>query len=457
MTPSDCRHAVKLSTEFELTTPLMIRSGMDGVYTDSTIERAADGRLHVNGYVWASLVRRALARVSGAEKTAAGIGGYEAKTRGVSPLWCEASFTELSDGPVSPDICPAEVRHGNRIDRKWGAAADSALYSDEAVPPGYRVRMDANYFCEDADEADGFAEQFLAALWVIAQGVETIGGGWSYGYGRLTPIHVRRKRLDLANADDRALLWRWANVSWASDKAWTALSTSPPAISRPWTRIAVEAGVLEGQIMAVSTAMPPFDFMVKTSEDMPDSFVFRRRRIQEEGEMVSEIVIPGKAIRQALLSMPLERRFRSLPGKGACLDENRKTGCDCIRCRWFGSVERRGIVSVADAVVRDAATVVLNRVQLCEHSFQNMNLFAGEFLSRGMFHFDILVDRADSPEADGPVAAIRRLLSEMRDGGAAPPGWHRLGGKSTCAGQVAVHQKPEIFSYGNNGAGEKGA
>jgi hypothetical protein len=457
MTPSDCRHAVKLSTEFELTTPLMIRSGMDGMYTDSTIERAADGRLHVNGCVWASLVRRALARVDGAEEAADDIGGYEAKTRGVSPLWCEASFTELLDGPVSPDVCPAEVRHGNRIDRKLGAAADSALYSDEAIQPGYRVRMDANYFCGDADKAEAFSKTFLDALWVISQGVETIGGGWSYGYGRLTPVRVRRKRLDLANADDRALLWRWADVSWDSDTNWTELDTSPPAISRPWTRIAVEAGVLDGQLMAVSTALPPFDFMVKNSEDMPDSFVFRRGRIQEEGETVSEIVIPGKAIRQALLSMPLERRFRSLPGEGACPDENRKTGCGCIRCRWFGSVERRGIVSVADAVVRDAKTEVLNRVQLCEHSFQNMNLFAGEFLSGGRFHFDILVDRTDAPAAEGAVAAIRSLLSEMMDSGAAPPGWHRLGGKSTCAGQVAVHGEPEVFSYGNNGAGKKGA
>ena len=74
------KHAVKFSVDIRLKTPLMLRSGKAGVYTDSSIEKTQDGDLHINGYVWASLMRRALKRLEGTdvEKMAASVGFYPA-------------------------------------------------------------------------------------------------------------------------------------------------------------------------------------------------------------------------------------------------------------------------------------------------------------------------------------------------------------------------------------------
>jgi hypothetical protein len=443
---TQCRKAVKLAVTFELTTPLMLRSGKDGLYADSTLERTADGRLHVNGYVFASLMRRALGRVSGAEEMARAVGDYpETAPQGVSPFWCEPALVPIADGD-DPEVFPADIRHGNRIHRQWGATADRALYADEVLPPGYEIPLHFIYF---ADDPEGIESHLRAALWVIDQGIETIGGGWSYGYGRLKVKHLRSRSVDLTRPEDRETLWDFGdNPGWTTDAAWASLSPQPPALTAPWTVIRVDAGLLDGQLMAVQTTLPPFDFMEGTGETAPDTYVFRRNRVNFEA---AEVVIPGKAIRQALLSVPLERKHRS-GGETVCDGVPIKGGCDCVRCRWFGSADpdgdrtRRGIVSVADAVVESPDTVFLNRIQLCEHSMQNMNLFTGEFLRKGRFPFEILVDgdpREESPAAS-LIAEIKALLGELQDNGTGPPGWHRLGGTSTCTGQVAVHKVETI-------------
>ncbi|MCP4107481.1 MAG: hypothetical protein GY749_18380 [Desulfobacteraceae bacterium] len=96
------------------------------------------------------------------------------------------------------------------------------------------------------------------------------------------------------------------------------------------------------------------------------------------------------------LSPEIRREQRGTNLKSAvvvCLDTTVAKSCGCKRCTWFGSVDKRGIVSVADSTVKNSETVVLSRIQLCEHSMQNMNLFSGEFLSQGDFTVDILIDR----------------------------------------------------------------
>ncbi|MEZ4529280.1 MAG: hypothetical protein R2941_25505 [Desulfobacterales bacterium] len=90
------RKALKFSVDLRMDSPLMIRSGKTGDFADSEIERCGDGRLHINGYVWASLMRRCLNRIKGAETMSEGIGMNPKKyQRSVFPLWCEACFVEL--------------------------------------------------------------------------------------------------------------------------------------------------------------------------------------------------------------------------------------------------------------------------------------------------------------------------------------------------------------------------
>ncbi|MCP4107480.1 MAG: hypothetical protein GY749_18375 [Desulfobacteraceae bacterium] len=129
---TEVKKAVKFSVDFRLNTSLLLRSGKAGEFTDSTIEKTGDGRfLHINGYVWASLLRRALGRGKNTEKMARDIGNYEKPRQEVSPLWCEASFADLFRGsiPGNPGKVTLAIRPGIKVNREWGTTAVGALYT----------------------------------------------------------------------------------------------------------------------------------------------------------------------------------------------------------------------------------------------------------------------------------------------------------------------------------------
>lgn len=482
MKMDEVKTVLKCSVTFRLQTGLLLRSGKRGDFTDSVIEKTPDDRyVHIDGMVWASLLRRALGRVKGAEALARSVGKYEkAHEEGVSPFWFDASFIRL---------LRTDVRPGIRIGRKWGANTIGGLFSDEIVPPGYTVRLHFNVFgYQDPRAFDETTRHILSALWVINQGIETIGGGWSYGYGRLEVLEAQMGTLDLRQAAQqghdqelqkgnpggkapgpRTYLWKDHCDRWTISKQGAELAE--PEIAWPWSKIAVSAGLLDGQLLAIAGNVPPLDLSAYNPDNLPDAFLFRRTCISADGKSWEpEIVVTGKAIRQALLSLPIERKLKTAgedicatPGEvctcSRCLAHQEKSGrrhekspeCECRRCAWFGSTNRRGLVSVGDAVIPDGHAEVISRIQLCEHSMQNMNLFAGEFLTRGTFRFDILVDEALDAESGAKlVGEIRSLLDEMTPKGGAPPGWYRVGGKTTCAGQIQVEDYQHL-PHGSGG------
>ena len=415
----DARFALKISVDLQLSTPLLLRSGLTGDITDSTIERTFDDRLFVNGYVWASLLRRSLARLADGNELADQVGKYQ-EEGGVSPLWCEQSVADLHGTSVNPGIS---------IDRKWGATKSGALFNDELAIAGLPLTLRCTLFAPDAATAETWRTALLDALRLVHEGVENIGGGWTYGYGRLAVDDVRFAILDLKDAAARKLLWQWDKIVW--DKA--TIPGKLPKTTAPVTCIHVRARVADGQIMAIKSSVFPLD--APTFGKLPDSFVFRRNRLVN-GESVQEPVIPGKALRQALLSVPLERKWRS-QGEKVCFPNTDKNSCKCLRCRWLGSTDAAGIVAVTDAPVVNPSFKVVSRVQLCEHSMQNMNLFSGEYLTGGEFSFKVIIDGSRAEDAASLTADVSALLEEMK-GEKAPPGWYRLGGTSTCTGQVQV-------------------
>lgn len=446
-------YALQFRVNFELKTPLLLRSGKAGEFTDSSIEKTEmpDGfqKLHINGYVWSSLLRRALGRTDEGKNYAQEVGKYDATTIGVSPLWCSSSY------PALPDL---DVRPGIKIDRKYGTASVGALYNDEIVPPGLKIPLNFTYFFKTLNDKDKIKEAFSAALYVINEQIENIGGGWSYGFGRLTVEKAEYRCLYLKeifeDENGRTKLWNYEGDKFKN------LELKQNNTAKSWQKWTVKAKILDGQLLAVHMNHPLTD-SYQGYEHLPDTFVFRRLRINGDGKASSEIVIPGKAIRQALFSVPIERKLRTkgeviceTPGEfctcKTCEDyrkeEKKKDNspkCQCKRCKWFGSTEAGGIIAVLDAIVENKNTKVINRIQLCEHSMQNINLFSGEYLTSGSFDMEIIVDRRENSDYDELIKNIAWVLNEMKKDGPAPPGWYRLGATSTCTGQVEVTEMPQ--------------
>ncbi len=448
---TQARRALKFEVSLELATPLLLRSGQTGDVTDSSIERTFDNRLHINGYVWASLLRRALARLADGRELAGLVGKFQ-ENGSLSPLWCEASIEDLHATTVNPGIA---------IDREYGATRSGALFNDELGLAGLPLTLRFTLFAEDDVTAQRWRAALLGALRLIDDGIENIGGGWTYGYGRLSVGRIRSVTLDLKPEDRteqevrrareaRKQLWQWDKIEWGPDEKIPETVTC----TTPATIIDVAARVAPGQLLAVKSQVFPID--APRFGKLPDSFVFRRNRLIGD-KTVHEPVIPGKAIRQAILSVPLERKWRSARKEGEpdiCLSTThvkrcpKEKPCSCRRCTWFGSTDAAGIIAVTDAPVTNYAMEVISRIQLCEHSLQNMNLFCGEYLKAGDFSFKIIIDNGRAGNADELVKEICDLLEEMKDktslpeeekGITAPPGWYRLGGTATCTGQVQVN------------------
>jgi len=452
------RFALCFTAKMKAVTGLLLRSGRAGEFTDSAVETTGDGRLHINGYVWASLLLRALGRCEKGKEFAAKWGKYKPEQIGVAPLWIEAAF--LAEKEFVPVVNP-----GNRIDRKWGSTAESALYSDELAYPLVDLPLQGTIFFQTQKEADVAVEALRAAFWVINQGIETIGGGWSYGFGRLKVKQVRWSVLDLQNEDDRKRLWQPETENCRLLEREEIENCCPEiAKGKGWSHLQLQARIMPGQMLAIHTDVP--ELGVDIGGQIPDNFVFTRPQIRA-GKPSSLPVITGKAFRQAVLSREIERRLRSR-GEGACLnssdpsrlpvvaankaDSNQKRRCLCKRCLWFGDVDAGGIIAVGDALVENSQSEIINRIQVCEHSRQTMQnkLFNGEYLTRGDFSLDVLIDHSREQETASRelIKEISSLLAEMTsDNNNAPPGWYRLGATSTCTGQLEIKQIVET-DYG---------
>lgn len=445
------KYAVLFHVTFGAVTGLLIRSGRAGEFTDSELETTGDNSLHINGYVWSSLLCRALSRCEKHQERAKTWGRFDAEEAGVSALWTEATFIPRTD--YIPVVNP-----GIRVDREWGTAASGALYSDELGLPLDHITMTARILCESKEEAEKAEKAFLDALYVIDQGVETIGGGWSYGFGRLKVEKVESSTLNLSEKEDRKALWyndfHDGSITWQTK---TLPKDKDVSISRDrgWYRVEVEAAIPDGQMLAIHDKVPGIG--IKWPTELPDTFVFTRP-VKENKEFKAIPTITGKAFRQAVLSREIERKLRSLPDpEPVCInssdpkrsasvpDPTKNRKCVCKRCIWFGDSDGGGIISVGDAFVDGVETEIIHRIQLCEHSMQNIQLFNGQYLTGGNFTLNIIIDRARKDTCpDELFAEVSAILDDMKPDGNAPPGWYRLGATTTCTGQLKVNSYKSI-------------
>lgn len=454
---TDNKKAIKFWVYFTLKTPLIIRSGFEGEFADAALQKTPDERyLLINGYVWASLLRRAMMRLKNCSDITSKISSTESEKK-ISPFWFNSSI-------VSLDFI--DVRSGIKIDRQYGTAETRALYVEENLPSGFKIPLQFVYFCKDSD-LNRVKDSILKSLWIVDQGIENIGGEWSYGCGRLKIDKIAFKEFDLLYAERDELF----TTTEPKDLEWTELSKFRPTnneIANPWKHYLIKAKILDGQLLAIHSKTIPL--VSDIQGEMPDSFVFRT--LVKNGDSIeSQFVITGKALRQTLFSMTIERELRSRGSESKlCLtpadyctceeckkyreERDEKKGnspnCQCLRCLWFGSSESSGIISVSDAFFDTNSSnqpkrVLLRRIQLCEHSFQNINLFTSEYLTKGSFSFDIWIDfsrkKSKPEELD---RRIKSILTEIREK-KCPPGWYRLGATSTSTGQFDIEKFEENF------------
>lgn len=448
----ETKRYIKGSARLYLKTPLLLKSGYGDMFSDSTIEKTYDGEyIHINGYIWSSLLRRCMARLKEGAPIAERIGKYGKDREGVSPLWCEPTFI------------PARglyVRPGLAVDRRYGSASAGALFNDEVTASGLELDLNWNYFLS-ADEKEAETKRlFLLALRVATSGVENIGGGWSYGFGRIGLKEVYMTSEDLRDDKAREALWRFDRAIFKGNPPIPLPELKEEDVMAPWKTIRVEASILPGQLLAIQSSFPLFDPEEKVFDseekeirgEYPDSFVYKGYIMDEgSGKIRAGYLIPGRSLRQALFSVPIERRLRTME-MDIC--DGLAGGCKskepfCLKCRWFGSTDRGGMIAVTDALIKNENKEIIRRIHLCEHSMQNINLFSSEYLTAGQFGYDILIDTSmDQAYSKGLEDEIIRVLNEMRQNGDAPPGWHRLGATSTATGQVMVLNEPEIKTCG---------
>lgn len=408
-------NSIDFTLTFNLITPLIIKEESNEEFLDSVISRTPSDRLYINGYQWASLFKRALQRLDNTFNLPTVKEFYSSKgSEGVSPFWFKTSEVPI---PFT------DYRTGIKLHRRYLSAETGALYMEEVVPPGYELNCSFKVYLLPEEEArwKDFVDVIEEALWVIDHYIENLGGHWSYGYGRL--------KLKAGNAHFKG-------------ESVELKPRVPSSIKDKWKLINVKVAIAPGQLLAIhSEDLPVFnEYIYSWTSDLPDYFVFRSLYYEpEKKKFTSRIVIPGKAIRQALFSVPLERKWRTM-GKDVCLLQEPRSSCRCKRCIYFGSSERRGLLAVMDAAVDDAETLLLRRVQLCEHSYQNINLFLEEFMVSGKFSFYIIIDRID--EAEELRNLIREQLEEL-SWKSSPPNWYRLGGNSTSTGQIKVEEWDE--------------
>ncbi|MCX7966016.1 MAG: hypothetical protein N2596_05270, partial [Syntrophorhabdaceae bacterium] len=297
-------------------------------------------------------------------------------------------------------------------------------------------------------------------------GIENIGGGWSYGLGRLGLKEACIKILDLSYEQDRIALWRFDDEALKDGESIQPEDIKQPEIEKPWTIITADASIAKGQLLAVSSSYPAFDEK-ESYPEYPDSFVYRGYVVDDLGQIKTEPIIPGRTIRQAILSTQIERKLRTINTDTICTSlagvcncdpciafrKKNKTGdspdCKCLKCNWFGSGGKGGIIAVTDAVVQGAVSEVVHRIQLCEHSMQNINLFSEEYLTKGTFKIRLIIDESrNNSHTERLKKEVLWVLNDMREDGISPPGWYRIGATSTATGQVVIKGEPKVKHCG---------
>lgn len=197
----------------EAATPLRIGCGRSSVKTDAVIARDVNGLPYIPGTTLTGLMRHAMEQSEGGKAQAERIMGYQYGDKGQGS-WLSVTEAKIIGGdglPVDGLHKPKEIfqdfflskftqmpiRQHVRIGHK-GTTLQTGKFDEEIIPQGTRFCFEMDLL-SDSDHAE---YDFTSLLSILMSDTFRVGGGSRKGYGKITIVDIRTRRLDFMKGQD---------------------------------------------------------------------------------------------------------------------------------------------------------------------------------------------------------------------------------------------------------------
>lgn len=204
----------------EAKTPIIIGSGAKNSLTDAEILKDINGLPYIPGTSIAGVLRHSIN-----EELAEKFFGFHDKGKSKDkdkiqdkgePHGSEIIFSEaklLNDGTEAIDgifdcSCSSFLKKFERLPKRnhvritnRGVAADKGKFDEEVIYKGTRFAFEIEMVAksDERDEAEKLLNEVLRQLYSTTF---RIGGGTRKGFGKVSPIEIRKKSFDLRNSDE---------------------------------------------------------------------------------------------------------------------------------------------------------------------------------------------------------------------------------------------------------------
>ncbi len=279
--------------------------------------------------------------------------------------------------PEIPDK-PEYKRHGNAMDRYWGAAGDSALFAHEILPTGSQLslHLSARVHSEDPKDLESRAEQVRALFEVLLGAVKArllvLGGRKGAGWGRveLAPgdgWELRESRfdtpqgvLDFLDASPRQVAVAPRPITVPDTVEICIKWKSPSGI------LVAEAMTPEARAQVKERRAKRQAFGAPEDDDVePIKTVGMKDHRSTEGD--APYVLPGSSLRGALRARAsriartilfANKDTQPLPWKDVPVHDQLAKDPDLVRF-LFGSTDHRGALTVLDTLSTGSETLTV--------------------------------------------------------------------------------------------------
>lgn len=280
----------------EAETPLIIGSGNKNTLTDSTILKDVNGFPYIPGTSIAGVVRHLID-----EKQQNGYFGIRSakkskqdSSKGSDIIFSEAKIVDFNgkvrDGFFSEENNSELFKLYSRFPKRnhvciteKGVAKEHGKFDEEVIIKGTRFAFDIEMVAKSADTDD--AEKFFGqVLDILHCEVFRLGGGTRNGFGKMSVVEIRKRKLDLCSPSD---LEAYLSSSSSLSSDYSAYEWKPCS----------SEGTLAADWIKYELTLTPRDFFLFGSgigDDEVDDTPTRESFVRWNG-------LTGKVIRDAIL------------------------------------------------------------------------------------------------------------------------------------------------------------